>query len=65
MVVVAVVEDVTVAVAVPLIPLRVAVMVEDPAATPVARPEELMVAVDAFDEDQIAVEVTSPVELSL
>ena len=49
---------VTVSVAVPLTPLRAAVTVEDPAATPVARPAELMVATEVFDEVQVAVEVT-------
>lgn len=56
---------VTVSDAVPLTPLSLAVMVDDPAATPVARPPELIVATDAFAVVQVAVVVTLPVELSL
>jgi hypothetical protein len=42
-----------VSIAVPLTPLLEAVMVEVPAATPVARPEPLMVAQDVFDDVQV------------
>jgi hypothetical protein len=56
------VAAVTVSVEVPLTPLRAAVMVEDPAATPVARPEALIVATDVFEEVHVACEVTVAVE---
>jgi hypothetical protein len=48
---------VTVRVAVPLIPFSAAVMVVLPAATAVARPAELMVAVAVLELVQVAVEV--------
>ena len=51
--------------AVPLTPLRAAVMVEDPAATPVARPAALMVAIEVLEEVQVAVDVMLPVVPSL
>jgi hypothetical protein len=50
--------------AVPVVLLRVAVIVADPEATPVARPEELMVAMEVSEDDQVTDEVTSPVVLS-
>ncbi len=56
---------VTVAGEEPVTELRVAEMVVDPAATAVARPEALIVATEVFVEAQVAVEVTSAVELSL
>jgi hypothetical protein len=56
---------VTVRAAVPLTPLTVAVIVVAPAATPVARPAALIVAVAVLDEDQVAVLVTVAVEPSL
>ena len=56
---------VTVSVAVPLTPLRVAVTSVDPAATPVANPPDEMVATVALAVVQVAVEVTLAVELSL
>jgi hypothetical protein len=56
---------VTVSAAVPLTPPTVAEMVLVPAATPVARPEALMVAVAGLDEDQVAVVVMVAVEPSL
>jgi len=55
----------TVRVAVPLTPLTVAVMVVDPAATPVARPAALMVAAFVFALTHVAVEVTFFVDPSL
>jgi hypothetical protein len=55
----------TVSVAVPLTPLRVAVMALEPAATAVASPEELIVATAVFAEVQVAVVPTFPVEPSL
>jgi hypothetical protein len=51
--------------AVPLTPLRLAEMVADPAATPVARPAVLMVASAVLLEDQLTLLVTFEVELSL
>jgi len=51
--------------AVPLMPLRDAVMVDDPAATPVARPAELMVAVAVLEDVQVTVEVMVLVDSSL
>jgi hypothetical protein len=56
---------VTARVALPLTPLNEAVMVEEPAATPVARPAELMVATAVLEEFQVAVAVMSFVVLSL
>ena len=56
---------VTVSAAVPLMPLTVAVIVVDPAATPVASPAVLMVAVAVLDEIHVAVVVTLPVVPSL
>jgi hypothetical protein len=50
---------VTVRVAVPEILLKAAVMVEEPAATPVASPLLLTVAVDVLDEVQVTCEVIS------
>ena len=47
--------------AVPLTPLSAAPMVEEPAATPVARPEALIVATDVFEEVHITDVVTLPV----
>ena len=44
---------VTVRAAVPVLPLKAAVMVEEPAATPVARPPLLTVAVGVLDEVQV------------
>jgi hypothetical protein len=55
----------TVRVAVPLMPLTVAVMVIEPVATAVARPDELIVATAALEDAQAAVAVTSAVEPSL
>jgi hypothetical protein len=55
----------TVSVAVLLTPLRDAVMVVDPAATPVARPEALMVATAGAVDVHEAVAVAFAVELSL
>jgi hypothetical protein len=55
----------TVIVAVPLMPLKAAVMVLEPAATAVAIPEELIVATALFAEVQVAVVLTFPVEPSL
>jgi hypothetical protein len=54
-----------VSVAVPLIPLADAVMVEVPAATPVANPEEAIVATVVVAEVQVAVVVMSAVVPSL
>lgn len=56
---------VTVSVAVPLTPLREAVMAVEPVATAVAIPEELIVATAVFAEVQAAVVLTFPVEPSL
>lgn len=55
------VAAVTVRVADPLTPLSEAVIVDDPAATPVASPPVLMVAAAVFDEVQVTVVVTLPV----
>ena len=55
----------TVDVAVPLTPLRVAVMALEPAATAVAIPDELTEATAAFAAAQVAVVLTFPVEPSL
>ena len=55
----------TVSVAVPLTPVTVAVMVVDPAATPVARPAALIVATFVFALTHVAVEVTFFVDPSL
>jgi hypothetical protein len=51
--------------ALPLIPLSDAATIVEPAATPVARPLEFVVAIDAGDSVQLAVELTLAVELSL
>jgi hypothetical protein len=56
---------VTVSAAVPLMPLTVAVIVVEPAATPVARPAALTVAVAVLEELHVAVAVTFPLEPSL
>lgn len=57
---------VTVKVVEPETPLMVAVMVEVPAATPVARPPlEVIVALAVVPELQVADDVTVAVELSL
>jgi hypothetical protein len=56
---------VTVSVAVPLTPLREAVMMLVPALTPVARPAVLMVATAVVALVQVAVLVTVAVEPSL
>jgi len=56
---------VTFRVAVPLTPFSVAVTVVDPAATPVARPAALIVAVAVLEELHVAVAVTFLVEPSL
>jgi len=55
----------TVSVAVPLTPLRVAVITLEPAATAVAIPDELIVATTVFADVQIAVVLTFAVEASL
>jgi len=55
----------TVSIAVPLMPLTEAVMVVEPAATPVASPVELIVATVVFEEVQVAIALTFAVELSL
>jgi hypothetical protein len=59
------VEGVIVRFAAPLTPLSDAVMVALPAATPVASPAELMVAVFELELVQVTVDVTLAVELSL
>ena len=56
---------VTVSVAMPLIPDRVAVTAVVPEAIPLANPVELIVATDWLASDQVAVELTSAVEPSL
>jgi len=56
---------VTVAGVDPVTELRAADMVVEPAATPVASPEELMVATAVLEEVHVAVEVTLAVEASL
>jgi hypothetical protein len=56
---------VIVSTAVPLTPLRDAVMFVDPAATPVATPVALIVAADLLPDTHVAVDVTFAVELSL
>ena len=56
---------VTVSAADPLTPLTVAVIVVEPAATPVASPPAPMVAVAALEEVHVAVVVTFPVDPSL
>jgi len=56
---------VTVRDAVPLMPLRDAVIVDEPAATPVARPAEVMVAVAVLEDVQVTVAVMVLVEPSL
>jgi hypothetical protein len=55
----------TLSVVVALTPLSEAVTVVEPAATPVARPAELIVATAAFAADQLADAVTFAVEPSL
>ena len=57
--------DATVRAAVPLTPLKVAVMVVDPEATALASPLELTVAVAVLELDQFAVLLTFAVEPSL
>jgi hypothetical protein len=56
---------VTAAVALPVMLESVAVMVVDPVATPVARPELFTVATAEFAADHVALEVTFAVLLSL
>lgn len=56
---------VMVAVVLPLMPLTAAVMVVVPVATPVARPELLMVAAEVLELVQVAVAVTFFVDPSL
>jgi hypothetical protein len=56
---------VTVRVAVPVTPLIAAVMVVEPAATPVANPAELIVATEGVAIVQLAVELILAVEPSL
>ena len=58
------VEAETVSVVVPLTPLSVAVMVAEPAAAPVARPLELMVASEVFEELQVTCDVIFAVDPS-
>jgi hypothetical protein len=55
------VAAVTVSVAVAVNPSAVALMVEVPAATPVASPVELTVAAVVFDEVHVTPEVSAPV----
>ena len=55
---------VTVSLVFPLTDPRVAVMVEDPAATPVASPPEVMVATEVVPLAQVTEEVMLAVELS-
>jgi len=55
---------VTVRVAVPDLPLKAAVMVEEPAATPVARPPLTIVATDVVPEVQVTCEVIFWVDVS-
>lgn len=57
----ATVAAVTVSVAVAVNPSADALMVAEPAATPVASPAELIVATDAFDEVHVTPEVSEPV----
>jgi hypothetical protein len=64
-VIVFVVAAVTVSIAVPLTPLREAVIVLEPAATAVASPDVLIVAAALLEDVQVAVDVTFAVELSL
>jgi hypothetical protein len=52
---------VTATVAVPLTPFTVAVIVAEPAATPVTSPPEFTVAVVVADDDQLTAVVTTPV----
>jgi hypothetical protein len=59
------VTAVTVSAAVPLTPLKVAVMVLEPAATAVARPDALIVAAAVLELVHAAVVLTLAVELSL
>lgn len=58
-------EGFTVREAVPLTPLRVAAMVDEPAATAVARPAALTVAAAGLELFHVAVAVTSTFEPSL
>lgn len=55
----------TVSVAVPLTPFSAAVTVVDPAATAVASPPALIVAIDVVELLQVTVEVTFSVDPSL
>jgi hypothetical protein len=55
------VAAVTVRAAVPLTPESDAVIVVEPLATPVARPAEVIVATEVFEDVQVAVDVTLPV----
>ena len=55
---------VTVSLVVPLIEPKVAVIVEDPVATPVASPPEVMVATEVVPLVQVTWEVMLAVELS-
>jgi hypothetical protein len=55
---------VTVRVAVPVLPERAAEIVEEPAATPVAKPELLIVALERSELLQATEEVITPVEPS-
>jgi hypothetical protein len=56
---------VTVAAAVPIMPLNEAVTVVEPGATPVTSPPEPMVATDALELVQVAVDVTLAIEPSV
>jgi hypothetical protein len=56
---------VTFSVAFPLTPLNEAITLVEPAATPVAKPLEFIVATMVFAAPQLAVEVTFAVEPSL
>jgi hypothetical protein len=55
----------TVTAAVPLTPVMVAVTIVEPELNAVARPAALMVATAWFEDTQVALVVTSAVELSL
>ncbi|MGD0912289.1 MAG: hypothetical protein ABR928_10350 [Terracidiphilus sp.] len=59
------VAAVTLSAAVPLTLLSEAVMVLEPAVTPVAKPDDFTVATAVFEVVQVAVDVTFAVELSL
>ena len=56
---------ITVSFAVPLVPSSEAVMVDEPAATPVATPAGVIFATDGVDEVQLAAVVTFAIEPSL